>query len=190
MCIHSASFHPKADIHTNVIRIHLVSSPLQPYSRPRDLVPTPSNEATSDCVISGMLSKACHFTSCAAKTSAAVWLQLAAVVQGVPSFLQRTILEVKCEFDSGAWDGGSMKFPMETVDSDGESRNHDRHGAPQTRAATDRSLKVTNSNLKGCLFSAREMTRHFGGLRSIRWLVDQCSPQLSFNFFREAQTTA
>ena len=38
----------------------------------------------------------------------------------------------------------------DSVDSDGESRCYARHRAPQTRAATDRSLKVTNSNLRGC----------------------------------------
>ena len=54
-----------------------------------------------------------------------------------------TILEVKRKFDFGAWDVGAMSFKeRERVDTDGKSRNHDRHEALLVRAAADRSFEV------------------------------------------------
>ena len=39
-------------------------------------------------------------------------------------------------------DVGASGSKRDAVDTDDDSRNHDRHGAPQTRGAIDRSLEV------------------------------------------------
>ena len=39
-------------------------------------------------------------------------------------------------------DVGASGSKRDAFDTDDDSRNHDRHGAPQTRAAIDRSLEV------------------------------------------------
>ena len=150
-CVSTRHHFTQRPIPSNVIRIHLVSSPLQPYSWTRVLVSTPNNEATSDCVMSGMLSKACHFrdalccedfSSClAAARSRCLRCALVPPTNHFGSL-------VRVRFWCLGW--RSHEFPRGTVDTDGESRCYARHGAPQTRAATDRSHKVTNSNLKGC----------------------------------------
>ena len=58
-------------------------------------------------------------------------------------FSTKPFLEAKRELDVGAWDVDTMRFKeRQLVDTDGKSRNHDRHGAQQARAATDRSLDV------------------------------------------------
>ena len=44
----------------------------------------------------------------------------------------RVILEVKRGFDLGAWDVGTMRFKIETVDTDGKQRSHGRHETQQT----------------------------------------------------------
>ena len=92
----------------------------------------------------------------------------------------RTILGVKREFDFGAWDGGAMRVKERQLTQMANYEimmhmEHCMHGLLQIEVSKSDKAKSERS------LSAKEMTRYRGGLGSIGWLVDHCSPLLSFD---------
>ena len=95
----------------------------------------------------------------------------------------RTVLEVKREFDLGASDFGAVRFEERQLTQMAKHEimtdiTHCKHELSQLEVSIQDKLVLER------LLSAKDMTRYRGGFGSFGWLVDKyllCCAQLSFD---------
>ena len=94
--------------------------------------------------------------------------------------VDRAALEIKPEFDFGAWEVGAMRFKGRqlTQMSNGEimiDMGHHKHELSQVDVSNEDKLKPER------LLTTQEMSRYRGGFGSIGWSVHHHQPQRSFD---------
>ena len=101
------------------------------------------------------------------------------VIGGGNQTFDRTMTTVRKEFDFGAWDVGNFRFkgrhisqmPNGEIVRDMEPYKHELEQIDVSKADKTKPERVLNS---------KEHTQFRGGVGSLGWFVDHCSPQLSF----------
>ena len=91
----------------------------------------------------------------------------------------RIMTTVRKEFDFGAWDVGNFRFkgrqisqlPHGEIVFDMEQYKHELEQIEVSKADKTKPERILNS---------KEHTQFRGGVGSLRWFVDHCCPQLSF----------